>query len=79
MSSHAVPPQRPGPQVHAATLTTATTGMVVWAAEQYLFRGEVPGQVYVFLQLAVPALLGRLGAEWAYRRARRRLDFPQRP
>jgi hypothetical protein len=74
------PPQRPGPQVHAATLTTSTTGLVIWMAERYLFHGsEVPGPVYVFVQLAVPALCGRLSAEWAYRRARHRLDTPHLP
>lgn len=74
------PLSRPGPQVHAATTTTATTGLVIWMAERYLFHGsEIPGPVYVFVQLAVPAILGRLGAEWAYRRARRRLDTPQAP
>jgi hypothetical protein len=74
------PPRRPGPQVHAATLTTATAGLIIWTTERYLFHGaEVPGPVYVFVQLAVPALLGRLGAEWAYRRARHRLDAPRRP
>lgn len=61
-------------------MTTATTGLIIWAAERYLFHGsEVPGPVYVFVQLAVPGLLGRLGAELAYRRARRRLDTPQLP
>lgn len=71
---------RPGPQVHAASLTTATAGVVLWATEKYLFHGsEIPGPVYLFLQIAVPALCGRLGAELAYRRARRRLDFPPGP
>lgn len=78
-TSHVGPPQRPGPQVHAATLTASSTGLVIWGAERWLFHGaEVPGPVYVFVQLAVPALLGRLGAEWAYRRARSHLDAPPR-
>ena len=68
--------QRPGAQVQAATLTTATTGMVVWALESTLFHGTLPGPLYAFLQLAVPALCGRLGAELAYRRAKHRLDCP---
>lgn len=73
------PPQRPGPQVHAASLTAATTGLALWGAQTYLFHGAaVPGPLYGFLQLGVPALCGRLSAEWAYRRARRRLDIPQR-
>ncbi len=71
------PPQRPGQQVHAASLTTATVGVTLWGAQTYLFpHGELPGPVYAFLQLAVPALCGRLSAELAYRRARRRLDTP---
>lgn len=73
------PPSPPGPQVHAATLTTATTGAVIWAVQTYLFSGaQVPGPLYVFLQLGVPALCGRLSAEFTYRRARHRLDFPRR-
>lgn len=72
------PLQRPGPQVHAASLTTATVGLVLWAVQTYVFRGaEVPGPVYAFFQLAVPPACGRVGAELAYRRARRRLDLPQ--
>lgn len=67
----------PGAQVQTATLVTATTGMVVWTAEQILFHGALPGPVYGFLQLAVPYLCGRLGAELAYRSARRRLDCPK--
>jgi hypothetical protein len=72
------PLTRPGPQVHAASLTAATTGLAVWSVQTYLFHGnEIPGPLYGFLQLAVPALCGRLGAEVAYRRARRQLDTPQ--
>lgn len=69
-------PAPPGPQVQAATLTTATTGVVIWALEFYLFHGALPGPLYGFVQLAVPVLCGRLGAEIAYRHARRRLDCP---
>lgn len=77
---NAGPPQRPGPQVHAASLTAATTGAVLWAAQTYLFHGaDVPGPLYGFLQLGVPALCGRLSAELTYRRAQRRLDIPQLP
>lgn len=80
MAHPVTPLQRPGPQVHAASLTAATTGVALWAAQTYLFHGAaVPGPVYGFLQLGVPALCGRLSAEWAYRRARRRLDTPQLP
>lgn len=78
MSHQDGPLSKPGPQVHAASLTAATTGFVVWGVQTYLFHGnEVPGPLYGFLQLAVPALCGRLGAEVAYRRARRHLDTPQ--
>lgn len=73
------PLSRPGSQVHAASLTAATTGLALWAAQTYLMHGgDVPGPVYAFLQLAVPALFGRLSAELAYRRAQRRLDTPRR-
>lgn len=74
------PLTRPGAQVHAASLTTATAGAVLWAVQTYAFRGgEIPGPLYGFLQLGIPALCGRLGAELAYRRARCRLDTPERP
>lgn len=63
-------PAPPGPQVHAATLTTATTGLVVWALGE-LFHGQVPGEVTGFVMVAVPGLLGRLAAELAYRSRRR--------
>lgn len=74
------PLSRPGPQVHAASLSAATAGAVIWSIQTYVFRGnEIPGPVYGFLQLGVPALCGRLSAELAYRRARHRLDFPRAP
>lgn len=67
----------PGAQVQAATLTTATTGLVVYGVEQAWFHGSLPGPVYGFLQLAVPAACGLLAAQLAYWRARRRLDCPK--
>lgn len=70
---------RPGAQVNAASLTTATVGVTLWAIERYAFQGGVPPEVAAFVVLAVPALCGRLGAELAYRRARRRLDCPELP
>lgn len=60
----------PGPQVNAASMTAATTGMLIWSLEHWAFRGAVPGPVYLFVQLAVPYGLGHLGAHLAYRRAR---------
>lgn len=69
-------PQWPNGQVHTATLTTATTGVVIWSAERWIFHGYIPPEVYVFVTLVVPALLGRLSAELAYRRAMRRRDLP---
>jgi hypothetical protein len=72
MSDPEAAPNPPGAQVHTATLTTATTGMVLWALDRWLFHGYIPPEVFVFVSLAVPALLGRLGAQWAYRRAQRR-------
>ena len=72
-------PTPPGPQVRAGNLTTATTGLIIWGMENALFHNALPGAVYAFIVLAVPALCGRLGAELAYRRALRRLDCPQAP
>lgn len=67
------PPTPPGPQVQAGTLTAATTGLVLWGLDG-VFHGAIPTEVYAWVVLAVPYLLGRLGAEIAYRRARNRLD-----
>ena len=69
-------PTPPGPQSNAATLTTATTGVVVLALERWLFHGALPPEVYLFVQLAIPAACGRLAAEVTYRRAVRHLDCP---
>lgn len=69
----------PGAQVQAASLTTATVGLVLWSAERFVFRGGLPPEVAAFLVLAVPYACGRLGAELAYRSARRRLDCPKAP
>jgi hypothetical protein len=65
-------PRPPGTQVYTATLTTSATGVVVWALDKYVFGGYLPPDVYAFTNVAVPTLLGRLGAQWAYRRARSR-------
>lgn len=69
-------PVPPGPQVQAANLTTATTGLVIWAAEDLLFHNELPGPLYGFLVLAVPVACGHLAAVLTYRRALRHLDVP---
>lgn len=66
-------PTPPGPQVTTATLTTATTALVLWAVGD-LFHGEVPGAVSGFLILAVPAAMGRLSAQLAYRRQKNHHD-----
>lgn len=65
----------PGTQVNAATTTTATTGLALWAVEGF-FHGAIPPPVYAFVVLVVPAALGMVGAHLAYRKARRRLDMP---
>lgn len=64
----------PGSQSNAASLTASTTGVILWAMDRYLFHGTVPYEVATFVMVAVPALSGRLAAQLAYRRARRRLD-----
>lgn len=51
----------------AATLTSATTGVATWAVARYAFHGQIPPEVYGFVQLAVPALLG-WGASWIAQR-----------
>jgi hypothetical protein len=66
----------PGTQVHAASLTSATTSLVLWALTTGPFHGVMPPEVYVWVSLAVPYGLGRLGAQLAYRRARRRTTTP---
>lgn len=66
----------PGAQVNTATLTAATTGVVVMMVEQWLFHGALPKEVYFLLQLGFPALCGRVGAELTYRRAKSHRDFP---
>lgn len=42
----------------AATLTSSTTSFVTWAVAHYGFGGQIPPEVYGFLQLVVPAALG---------------------
>lgn len=66
----------PGPQVQAASLTAATTSLILWAGERYVFHGAVPAEVTLFVMLAVPWLSARVAAELAYRRCRSRLDRP---
>jgi hypothetical protein len=73
MDNKAVPP---GAQANAASITAATVGLVLWMLESYLFHGAVPAEVAGFVILGVPWLSGRVAAELAYRRARRRLDTP---
>ena len=69
-------PTPPGAQSNAASLTAATVGLSLWGLERYVFHGAVPAEVAGFVILAVPWLSGRLAAELAYRRARRRMDGP---
>jgi hypothetical protein len=52
----------------AATLTSATTSCVTWAVAHYCFRGQIPPEVYGFVQLVVPAALGWLGGCITHRR-----------
>lgn len=66
-------PTPPGSQVTTATLTTATTALVLWGLGE-IFHGDVPGAVAGFVILAVPAALGRLSAQLAYRRQKNHHD-----
>ncbi|TDC20607.1 hypothetical protein E1265_21290 [Streptomyces sp. 8K308] len=54
------------------THTVAMTGMVVWALQEHVFPGGIPGEVLLFVQWAVPALSGAVATWWARR-------HPQRP
>jgi hypothetical protein len=57
---------------NVATLTTATTGAALWGMRHFFFHGELPAEIYLWVQLAVPAALGAASAEWSLRRAARR-------
>ena len=72
-------PSPPGAQANAASLTAATVGLILWTLESYVFHGAVPAEVAGVVILGVPWLSGRVAAELAYRRARRRLDCPPAP
>ncbi len=62
-------PQRATTQVGAATFTTSTATVLADALNRLVFHGDIPPSLYGWVQLAVPAALGFLGAECAYRRA----------
>lgn len=55
----------------AATLTSSFTSFVTWAVAHYMFRGQIPPEVFGLIQLGVPAALGWAGACMAHRRAMR--------
>jgi hypothetical protein len=61
--------------VAAASVTTSTVAVIVWAVDRYLFPDSpIPPEVYGFLQVAVPSWTGFLAAEivhWQRRRHRR--------
>jgi hypothetical protein len=66
------PQPQPMPQAATtATLTTSTTGVVIWAVAHYAFRGQIPPEVYGWLQLAVPTALGLLSAHVSHWRTER--------
>lgn len=67
-----IDPARPGPQVAAASMTSATTGFVVWAVDRLFFHGGMPPEVYGFLQVTIPSLMGFAGAEFIYWRQKHR-------
>lgn len=54
-------------------MTSATTGFVVWLVDRVIFHGGgMPPEVYGFLQIAVPGLMGFAGAEFVYWRQKHR-------
>jgi hypothetical protein len=54
----------------------STTGAITWAAGRFLFRGEVPPEVFGVIQWGVPLGLAALAAEVRWRTARRRGECP---
>ncbi|NUT27669.1 MAG: hypothetical protein HOV84_17390 [Streptomyces sp.] len=53
-------------------MTSATTGFVVWAVDRLFFHGGMPPEVYGFLQVTIPSLMGFAGAEFIYWRQKHR-------
>lgn len=51
---------------------TATTGVVLWLGDRLTGDAGLPPEVYVWVQLTVPLLMGRAAAAWRVRRAARR-------
>lgn len=43
-------------KVSAATVAAAVSSLIVWALQQYAFRGEVPLPVSAAVQVVVPAV-----------------------
>lgn len=54
----------------------ASTGVGVWVAGRFVFRGEVPPEVLGMIQWGVPMGLAALAAEVRWRTARRRGECP---
>ena len=50
-------------KVSAATIASAVSGLIVWALQGYVFRGEVPFPVSSAVQVIVPAVCA-FGAGW---------------
>lgn len=52
---------------------TATTGAGTWAVTHYVFHGaNMPPELFIWVQLTIPALLGRVAAAWRLHQARGR-------
>lgn len=51
-------------------LAGAAAGVLVWALDEHVFPGVVPGPVELFVYLAVPAAFAAAGARWAGWQAR---------
>jgi hypothetical protein len=57
---------------------TATTGVVLWLGDRLAGDAGLPPEVYVWVQLTVPLLMGRAAAAWRVRRAGRQ-DMQEGP
>lgn len=74
MSMHGAPETAPVTRADAQWigLVASTTGFVTWAVGTLVFRGEIPAEVYGFIQCGVPFAMAGVAAEWRWRVARRR-------
>ena len=61
-------------QVAAVSFTTATTSVIVWGVNKFVFGGQIPPEIHGWLQLGVPLGMGYVTGEVQQRRARARVE-----